>query len=93
VVCSRRLERLMAECRGIEGEEARNLEQVKLTVAGLWYSVSRNIRVHNCECVLLAFLFRSFLRPSAICASFIVARVELFVVELASSMRRLVPRS
>jgi hypothetical protein len=87
VVGSGRLEGLVTEGCGLEGEEARHFEQIELAVAGLWDGVSRDVCVHDGEGVLLTLLLDGLGRAEAVCATLVVARVELLIVELALTVQ------
>lgn len=83
VVCRGRLEGLVVEGSGFEGEEARDFEQIELVVGGLRYGMSGQVCIHECKRLLLALILDCFWHSGAVSPAFIVARVEFLVVELA----------
>lgn len=82
VICGRRLEVFVVPRRRFDSQKARHLHEVEFTIAGLGYWVSGNFCVHEIDSQF--FPVRLLLRlGSAVVAAFVVARVEVLVIEFA----------
>ena len=94
MVCCRGLKGLVVPGCRLEGEKARDFEEVELAVAGLGHAVSGDVGVHEVERLLL-LLFPSILglAGDAVGPALIVARVEVLVVELAQSVAAILAKS
>lgn len=82
MVSRRRLECLVGECCWVDRHEDGDFEKVELAIAGLRYGVTRNFGVFEGE-VLVLGLDVGRVAQCAVVAILIIARVELFVVELS----------
>jgi hypothetical protein len=60
-----------------------NSEEIQLAIARFWYSMSSNLRIHEIERVVLSIIHLVIVSRKTICSAFVVARVEVFIVELA----------
>lgn len=83
MVRRRRLEGFVAECGRVKGQKARHFEEVELVIGGFRYRMPRQVGIHESKSLLLALVLDSFGCPGAVCPAFVVARIELFVIEFA----------
>ncbi len=83
MVRRRWLEGFVTECGRVKGQKARDFEEIELVIGGFRYRMPRQVSIHEGKSLLLALVLDGFGCPGAVCPAFVVARIELFIVEFA----------